>query len=779
MRGWKTLPMQLKLPLAFAAVAILTAITMTTGSSFIARDSQIVMAKENFTAVGKQRHDLLHSWLASVEASVVTASTGPQAIDGLYRLSSAFKDLGADAQSILQKAYIADNPNPLGKRQLLDRAKGDAYYHSQHSTFNKAFRTIVEQQGFYDLFLIDRAGNVVYTVFKEADFGANLINGPLADTGLAKVFRESQNAKAGEIFFSDFEPYAPSAGASAMFVAAPIMNELGYVVGTLAVQLSTDAIANILSPDQLVGASSDIYLISPTLHAMTDSRFASAFKSGEIVKETPYIMDSAAGGEAFYDDVVLQSGQRGFAQTLQIENSSSSWILVMERDYSDLLGPFYTQLKLEIVLGLASIATCLVLGIWLSRTFVKPISRLNDAIRIVAGGDYETTVTDLGRSDELGTIAASLEDLRATLSLAHGAEIERESKRSEQTHVVQCLMAALRNLAAGDLTQPIIEELSPDYEILRTYFNDAITKMDEAVSKIATTTEGIRAQSGEITRASEELAHRTEVQAATLEQTAAAMDEMTASVKSAAKGVQEVEVIVRDARKDADQSGVVVKEAVSAMAEIEKSSDQISQIIGVIDDIAFQTNLLALNAGVEAARAGDAGRGFAVVASEVGALAQRASTAAKEIKNLISASSQHVERGVECVKQAGEALQQIAQRVTHISALTSNMATGASEQSIGLNEINVGVTQLDQATQKNAAMAEEATAASHMLQTGALELGELISRFKLSGHQMFVPNLINMPVSETEMQFEPAPAIVDHAAMPMAAAGGRGVWQDF
>jgi methyl-accepting chemotaxis protein len=376
---------------------------------------------------------------------------------------------------------------------------------------------------------------------------------------------------------------------------------------------------------------------------------------------------------------------------------------------------------------------------------------------------------------------------------ARTLESERARLQAEQSDVVEKLTNELGALASGDLTRTIDDAFPQNYEMLRGYYNQTVEKIEQSIALIASATDGIRVQSNEITRASEELAHRTEVQAATLEQTAAAMDEMTASVKSAADGVKEVETIVGEARKQADQSDTIVKEAVSAMSEIEKSSSQISQIIAVIDDIAFQTNLLALNAGVEAARAGDAGRGFAVVASEVGALAQRASTAAKEIKTLISTSTHHVEVGVERVKQAGTALQKIAQRVTHISSLTSSMATGASEQSIGLHEINVGVTQLDQATQKNAAMAEEANAASQLMANGMQELGQLIARFKLkdaapnyASAETFQPD----PFGETAAgvvdlsQFKAAPTApgferADFTETAKVAVNARGIWQDF
>jgi len=249
---------------------------------------------------------------------------------------------------------------------------------------------------------------------------------------------------------------------------------------------------------------------------------------------------------------------------------------------------------------------------------------------------------------------------------------------------------------------------------------------------IVTNAGGISSGTTEISQASDDLARRTEQQAATLEQTAAALDEITATVGKTADGARQTSQAVRATRDEAARSGDVVREAVGAMQAIESSARQIAQIIGVIDEIAFQTNLLALNAGVEAARAGDAGRGFAVVASEVRALAQRSAEAAKEIKALISTSTQQVDSGVKLVGQAGQALGRIAEGVDSINGLVSDIAASAAEQATALAEVNSAINQMDQTTQQNAAMVEESTAASHALASEARALQELTMRFEIS-----------------------------------------------
>lgn len=321
----------------------------------------------------------------------------------------------------------------------------------------------------------------------------------------------------------------------------------------------------------------------------------------------------------------------------------------------------------------------------------------------------------------------SLTDIHEQKMLA----IQSEKEAAEDQFAISALAAGLEDLAKGDLTTKITGTFSPKAQPLKDSFNEAVARLGETMGAVAGASIDMRRGSDEISRAAHDLSRRTESQAASLEETAAALDEITVTVKRSAEGASQAAGSADAAKADAERSGAIVDDAVSAMGEIESSSRAITQIISVIDEIAFQTNLLALNAGVEAARAGESGRGFAVVASEVRALAQRSATAAKEIKSLISSSSTQVERGVRLVGETGKALIGIAAKVSEIADQISGIAQSAKEQATSLNEVNVAVNQMDHVTQQNAAMVEEATAAAMGLHSKADELATLVERFRI------------------------------------------------
>lgn len=378
--------------------------------------------------------------------------------------------------------------------------------------------------------------------------------------------------------------------------------------------------------------------------------------------------------------------------------------------------------------GLAAMALAMLgLILWSARAaqrlIVTPLAETAGTMQRMANGDTEVAIEGTARTDEIGQVARAMEVFRA-------GEQTRQQASAEQAAVVEALSAGLARLAAKDLEHQLDEAFPPAYETLRQNYNAAVSSLAEALRIVRIGTASVQGSISEIGAAAHDLALRNEAQAARIAETARAMDAVTGIVQETATGAQAVSQTITLADREAGEGGEVVRRAIDAMAAIETSAQEISQIISVIDGIAFQTNLLALNAGVEAARAGEAGKGFAVVATEVRALAQRSADAAQSIKALITASGEQVGSGVELVRESGTRLEAIVRRIGEISALTGSIAGSATRQAASLNQINAAMGEMDRMTQQNAAMVEESSAATRSLAAEAVRLNELVRTFR-------------------------------------------------
>jgi methyl-accepting chemotaxis protein len=420
-----------------------------------------------------------------------------------------------------------------------------------------------------------------------------------------------------------------------------------------------------------------------------------------------------------------------------------------------------SSLTLQLGLLVAAIVGSAGLMLTVSRLVIRPLRTIRDAMLKLAGGNFDVVLPGLDRKDEIGAVANAVERFKAVaIEKARGeadellrrqqaeadrqaqsarAEAELQSKSAaeraraaeEQARAFRALGIGLGKLSDGDFTFRLADDIPETYRQIRDDFNVAIGRLHETIQAVADSTREVGNAATEISTSTSDLSQRIEQQAASLEQTSASMEEISATVKTNADNAQQANQLTNSTRDVADRGGKVVAEAVNAMSRIEESSRQISDIIGVIDEIARQTNLLALNAAVEAARAGDAGRGFAVVASEVRSLAQRSSQAAKNIKDLIANSSERVQEGVSLVNRAGTALTEIVDSIKRVAGIVADIAHASAEQSTGLEQVNKALAQMDEVTQQNSALVEENTATAKTLERESHDMNERIAFFHL------------------------------------------------
>ncbi|KAB0680418.1 methyl-accepting chemotaxis protein [Aureimonas leprariae] len=439
-----------------------------------------------------------------------------------------------------------------------------------------------------------------------------------------------------------------------------------------------------------------------------------------------------------------------------------------------------------------------------SKGITGPLSLLGRRMKELAAGQLDVPVEGQDRRDEVGAMAkavqvfkdaanqnkaleAEAEESRQAQALSRDRQAAIDNAKAEDLRVfVHAVEVGFNGLSQGDLTVRMAGPVAPEFEPIRTKFNDAVGSLEDAIGSVVGAVGTIRVGLGQITVAAGDLSQRTEQQAASLEQTVAALSEVTRGVNDTAASAAQAQATAHTTQGTAEKGGSIVAEAVAAMGEIEASSNKIGSIISVIDEIAFQTNLLALNAGVEAARAGEAGRGFAVVAQEVRGLAQRSAEAAKEIKDLIHASSAQVGRGVELVSASGRSLDEIVAGVGDLAKVVNTIAHAAKEQAVSLKEVSTAADQMDKVTQQNAAMVEETTAAAQSLSGETKELAGLTERFRTratSGRAGSAPSRAAQRPTAAAPAHRPTPAPVAQmkhsgqgGAQPKAAADS---WEEF
>jgi methyl-accepting chemotaxis protein len=776
-----------KLPLVLIGSALVVGVGIGIAAYMIGLQTVDRQRAERMDASVQSGLDQVQEYFRNTSVELGLYASRADTVTMIDNLTKAFEPLNLQGNGVqmMQDAFIKNNPEIFGERYKLDSAgQTTGNYDTQHKRFHPAWRTLLVERGYNDILLFNPLGRLIYSAQKFDDFATDFSKGsgnPLSEGELGKLYAELSVAPAGTVRFADLTTYGP-AQQPVSFMGTPVYKGDTFS-GVLVFEISAKPFSDRVRSIRGLGQTGEAVIVG----ADGLMRSQSVFSDDPNVLVTPLkggVVDAAIAGERSTGELDM-FGRRMLALAAPFEFDGTKWAVVAAQTEAEVFAPVNDMRNAMIAVGGALLVIAAGLGLLFSRSVTKPITTLTGTMKSLADGNLEVEIKGSNRSDEIGEMARTVEVFRENaLKITSMTDEERqasERRRIERTTMMQelqrsfgqvvdaaqqgdfsqrveaefpdkelnAIAASINNLvetvdrglgetgkvlsalASTDLTHRVEGHYQGAFEQLKTDTNAVAEKLSEIVGQLKSTSRNLKTATSEILSGANDLSERTTKQAATIEETSATMEQLSNTVLQNAQKAKEASQVAAGVTRTAEEGGEVMLKATDAMERITASSGKISNIIGLIDDIAFQTNLLALNASVEAARAGEAGKGFAVVAVEVRRLAQSAAQASSEVKGLIEQSGTEVKTGSKLVTEAAAKLEAMLTAARTSNALMDGIAKQSQDQAASIEEVNSAVRQMDEMTQHNAALVEETNASIERTEEQASELDRIVEVFQL------------------------------------------------
>ncbi len=704
-----TLNLSRKLPTVIVGLAVLVAIIITSLAFFGARGALQDQIRNKLETAASDRALEVEQYVEALGQEVLILATSTSVIEAVGAFDDAWQSLGSGAKTRLQQDYIKENPYPLGEKDALMKKDDGSLYAHTHGYYHPWFRDLQQRRTYYDVFLFNTKGDLVYSVFKEPDFATNFVDGEWSNSGLAQLYQAAAQADAGTIVFDDFSPYGPSGGAAASFIGAPVFDRLNRRIGVIAYQIPAPVINGLMAKTNGFGETAESYLVGTDHLMRSDSRFSEKPTTLKLEVRNEAVSGGLAGDTGFVETTNLK-GTNAYAAFAPINILGETWAAVANVDVEEADAPVQELLYQFLLVGAAVVAAAIVIGLLVARSIAGPLTRMTTAMQELAHKVWSTEIPHTDRQDEIGEMASAV-----LVFKENGQEAERlqANEAEREARAVEDKRQAMNQLADS--------------------FETSVGEIVEAVSSTAMdlkeTAQGVAAIAEETTAQSATVAAAAEESSVNVQTVSSATEEMSASISE----MQQQVMRSRDVSEHAAES---VEKAVGQVTGLSEAANQIGDVLGLIQDIAEQTNLLALNATIEAARAGDAGKGFAVVASEVKSLATQTQKATEQIRQQIEGVQTESQTAVsaiggirEVISQVTEISQSIAVAIEEQTAATGEIARNAQQAAGGTHEVSSSVKGVSEASQQASAASTELLASSNSLAEQGDTLRERMNTF--------------------------------------------------